>query len=281
MKNKIKVMSYNIENGGLSIYKKTGNMNYIKNYIDIITKNDIDIVAFQECKMKNIDISKIIAKSLSYHHQYFFDKTNYYKKKYYHQSIISKYPIVSANEDNNMCSVNVNGTIVNIVNIHLDDEPYIPYSLKGIKYTNTPHNITNKSDAVDLSFVTKRDLIQLLMRDKNIIDSPTIIMGDFNEPSHLDYKYIKWKTSKYLTKYGFVDIARHMYENASKYTLYTVDLYDKNYSPERIDIIYGNKYLKPIGFKNIYNKLSDHIPVIAVYELQNKKKNRTLKKKRI
>lgn len=279
MKNKIKVMSYNIENGGLSIYKKTGNMNYIKNYIDIITKNDIDIVAFQECKMKNIDVSKIIAKSLSYNHQYFFDKTNYYKKKYYHQSIISKYPIVSANEDNNMCSVNVNGTIVNIVNVHLDDEPYIPYSLKGIKYTNTPHNISNKSDAVDLSFVTKRDIVQSLMKDKNIIDSPTIIMGDFNEPSYLDYKYIKWKTSKYLTKYGFVDIARHMYENASKYTLYTVDLYDKNYSPERIDIIYGNKYLKPIGFKNIYNKLSDHIPVIAVYELQNKKKNKTVKKR--
>jgi len=267
MKNKIKVMSYNIENGGSSIYKKTGNMNYIKNYINIITKNDIDIVAFQECKMKNIDISKIIAKSLGYYHQYFFDKTNYYKKKYYHQSIISKYPIVSVNEYNNMCSVNVNGTIVNIVNIHLDDEPYIPYSLKGIKYTNTPHNISNKSDVVDLSFVTKRDLIQLLMSDKNIIDSPTIIMGDFNEPSHLDYKYIKWKTSKYIKKYGFVDIARHMYENASKYPLYTVDLYDKNYSPERIDIIYGNKYLKPIGFKNIYNKLSDHIPIVGVFEI--------------
>lgn len=143
----------------------------------------------------------------------------------------------------------------------------VKYYLKNKDNIRKTCKIFDCSDVVDLSFVTKRDLIQLLMSDKNIIDNPTIIMGDFNEPSYLDYKYIKWKTSKYLTKYGFVDIARHMYENASKYTLYTVDLYDKNYSPERIDIIYGNKYLKPIGFKNIYNKLSDHIPVVGVFEI--------------
>lgn len=273
-------MSYNIEYGGMKWFEKTGNMNYVKKYIDIITDNNIDIVAFQECKMKDIDISKIIAKSLGYHHQYFFDKTNYYKKKYYHQSIISRFPIVEVDDDHNMCSVDINGTIVNIVNIHLDDEPYIPYSLKGIKYTNTPHNIHNRSDAVDLSFATKRDIIQTLMNNKNIKNTPTIIMGDYNEPSHLDYKYIKWKTSKYLTKNGFVDIARHIYENATKYPLYTVDLNDKNYSPERIDIIYANKYLKPLGFKNIYNKLSDHIPVVGVYELQNKK-NKTIKNNNI
>jgi exonuclease III len=193
-------MSYNIEYGGLSIYKKTGNMNYINKYIDLIKSHRIDIVSFQECKMRDLDISKIISKKLGYHHQYFFDKTNYYKNKYYHQSIISKFPIKIVDEKNNLCRVDINGTLVNIVNIHLDDEPYIPYSLKGIKYPNTPQNITNMSEAAELSFSSKSDFIQSLMSDKMITDNPTIIMGDFNEPSHLDYKYIKWKTSKYIMK---------------------------------------------------------------------------------
>ena len=277
---RIRVMSYNIEYGGLSIYKKTGNMKYVNKYIDLIKSYRIDIVSFQECKLRDIDISKLIANKLGYYHQYFFDKTNYYKNKYYHQSIISKFPIVDVDEKNNMCRVDINGTFINIVNIHLDDEPYIPYSLKGIKYTNTPQNIENKSDAVDLSFITKRDLIQSLMRDKNITDSPTIIMGDFNEPSHLDYKYIKWKTSKYIMKNGFVDVARHMYENATKYPLYTVDLHDKKYSPERIDIMYYNKGLKPVKFTNINNKLSDHIPIVGVFEILSNRTRSTINKKK-
>jgi len=264
---KIRVMSYNIEKGGLSIYKKTGNMDYVNKYINLIKSHRIDIVSFQECKMRDLDISKIIAKKLGYHHQYFFDKTNYYKNKYYHQSTISRFPITSVDEKSNLCRVDINGTLVNIVNIHLDDEPYIPYSLKGIKYPNTPQNVVNKSDAADLSFVSKRDLIQLIMSDKMITDNPTIIMGDFNEPSYLDYKYIKWKTSKYILKNGFVDVARQIYENATKYPLYTVDLYDKKYSPERIDIMYCNKGLKPVNFTNIYNNLSDHVPIVGVIEI--------------
>ena len=264
---KIRVMSYNIEYGGLSIYKKTGNMNYVNKYIDLIKSHRIDIVSFQECKMRDLDISKIISKKLGYHHQYFFDKTNYYKNKYYHQSIISKFPIKIVDEKNNLCRVDINGTLVNIVNIHLDDEPYIPYSLKGIKYPNTPQNITNMSEAAELSFSSKSDFIKSLMSDKMITDNPTIIMGDFNEPSHLDYKYIKWKTSKYIMKKGFVDVARRIYENVTKYPLYTVDLYDKKYSPERIDIMYCNKGLKPVQFTNIYNKLSDHIPIVGVFEI--------------
>ena len=264
---KIRVMSYNIENGGLSIYKKTGNMDYVNKYINLIKSHRIDIVSFQECKMRDLDISKIIAKKLGYHHQYFFDKTNYYKNKYYHQSTISRFPITSVDEKSNLCRVDINGTLVNIVNIHLDDEPYIPYSLKGIKYPNTPNNITNMSEAAELSFSSKSDLIKSLMSDKMITDNPTIIMGDFNEPSHLDYKYIKWKTSKYILKHGFVDVARQIYENATKYPLYTVDLYDKNYSPERIDIMYCNKGLKPVKFTNIYNNFSDHIPIVGVIEL--------------
>ena len=123
------------------------------------------------------------------------------------------------------------------------------------------------SEAAELSFSSKSDFIQSLMSDKMITDNPTIIMGDFNEPSHLDYKYIKWKTSKYIMKKGFVDVARRIYENVTKYPLYTVDLYDKKYSPERIDIMYCNKGLKPVQFTNIYNKLSDHIPIVGVFEI--------------
>jgi exonuclease III len=264
---KIRAMSYNIEYGGLSIYKKTGNMNYVNKYIDLIKSYKIDIVSFQECKLRDIDISKIIAEKLGYYHKYFFDKTDYYKNKYYHQSIISKFPIVYTDEEMNMCRVNIKGTLVNIVNVHLDDEPYIPYSLKGIKYPNTPLNITNISDAVDLSFATKRDVVQNIMNNKNIINSPTIIMGDFNEPSHLDYKYIKWKTSKYIMNRGFIDAARYLYKNAVKYPLHTVDLYDKGFSPERIDIMYCNNGLKPVKFTNIYNKMSDHIPIVGVFEI--------------
>jgi len=266
---KIRAMSYNIENGGLSIYKKTGNMDYVNKYIHLIKKYQIDIVSFQECKLRDIDISKIIADKIGYYHQYFFDKTNFYKNKYYHQAIISRFPIVFVDDKNNICRVNAKGTMINVVNIHLDDEPYIPYSLKGIKYPNTPRTITNINDADDLSFITKRDTILSLMKNKSITEYPTIIMGDFNEPSHLDYKYIKWKTSKYIMKNGFVDAAREIYKNPTLYPLHTVDLYDKSYSPERIDIMYCNKWLKPVKYTNVYNKLSDHIPIVGVFEIRS------------
>jgi exonuclease III len=263
-------MSYNIEYGGIKLYKNTGNMNYVNKYIDLIKRNKIDIVSFQECKMRDIDISKIIAEKLGYYHRYFLDVTNFYKKKYYHQSIISRYPFDFSDDTNNICGVNIKGVVINIVNIHLDDEPYIPYSIKGIKYTNTPINITNNSDKSELSFITKRNTINELMRDKRVLECPTIIMGDFNEPSHLDYKYIRWKSSINIIKHGFVDVARYIYKDIKKYPLYTVDLYDKNYSPERIDIMYCNNGLKPVSFTNIYNKMSDHIPIVGVFEIVGK-----------
>jgi exonuclease III len=277
MKYTINVMSYNIEYGGLKWYEKSGNMNYVKKYCDIITKNDVDIVAFQECKMKDIDISEMIAKSLGYYHQYFFKKTNFYKRKYYYQSIISKYPIVKVDEKKNLCRVNIQGQLVNIINIHLDDEPYIPYALKGIQYNNTPRDVSDLKESTYLSYMTKKDTIRNYTNTDYTI--PTIVMGDFNEPSHLDYHYIHWKTSKYLLNNGYVDAARSIYPDAKNSPLYTVDLYDKKYSPERIDIIYANKYLKPVGFKNIHSKLSDHVPVIATYEMTVRKHTVKLKEK--
>ena len=280
---KLRVMSYNIENGGLLFYKKSGNMNYVKKYIDLIRSNRIDIISFQECKMRDVDISKIVAEKLGYFHKYFFDKTDFYTKKYYHQAIISKYPIVYSDEITNVCGVMVKGVVVNIVNIHLDDEPYIPYSIKGVEYTNTPSNIKSNSDKVDLSFVTKRYTVTTLMDDKRVLTEPTIIMGDFNEPSHLDYEKVKWKTSKYIMKHGFVDVARSIYSDVKKYPLYTVDLYDEKYPAERIDIMYCNRGLKPVKYSNMYkySDLSDHIPIVGEFELKTGKANATRKNRKL
>lgn len=257
MVNSLKIISYNIEHGGHNIRTYR-----IKNYIDMINKYNPDIVCFQEIMRPDGDDTTLrISKLL---------KWFYVRNMYAGISIMSRYKIVKKHTDLNYTNVlgitvDVNGVLINVYNLHLHDQPGTPTTLKGVEYPGTPF-ITNERVAINMSFSTKHDDLRFLI--KSIRNNPvkkTIIVGDFNEPSHLD-TYVRWKCSLFLQRCGFIDSMRYLYKNAKQYPLLTYNTYNTEpYPMERIDLVY-HRGLIPTGLKLIPNKgHSDHRPVLIAF----------------
>jgi exonuclease III len=112
----------------------------------------------------------------------------------------------------------------------------------------------------------------------NYINDNSIILGDFNEPSHLDWNdkafgnksvpaVVEWKISSFLYNNGFIDLIRFKYNCNIKYPMYTCDILRKETiinPPCRIDFIYTNiKFKELTNVYNIYSYLSDHLPIVA------------------
>jgi exonuclease III len=153
--------------------------------------------------------------------------------------------------------------------------------LRGLSYSNTPDECSPEK-AVKLIYQAKeKDLNHLF----SIIhkDKPCIVMGDFNEPSHLDWTDttveigrvpcdVQWKTSKLFESKGLKDIVRHIYPDPVTHPFLTVDVIkkdDENNVPERIDFTYVSPQFKPVSAKRILCPYSDHLPVVSTMEFLN------------
>ena len=156
------------------------------------------------------------------------------------------------------------------------------YSLRGLPYYNTPppSEITSEKAARLLYKAKEADLNHLLSLASD--QKPFIVMGDFNEPSHLDWSdhtakigrvpcKVQWKTSEALHKSGFQDVVRTLYPDAVTYPFLTCDVLKKegeNNVPERIDFMYASRaHFKVVSSKNIMCPFSDHLPVVATLEM--------------
>lgn len=272
----MKVLSLNIEYGGYFLYKRSNeSYAYINKYVDLIKQHDIDIVCFQEAFLvgkgvkRPFDITRSIASKLGYYHV---------NNPHAYISIISKYPLtrLSTNTYNFLtCSIDLeHGKTVLVTNLHLNDEPNTFYSLVGLPYHNTPMVVSEK-EAIGLSFAAKqKDLTELFSLLKHRRD-PSIICGDFNEVSHLDYP-LNWKSSRLLYSKGYADVVRVFHPDPHKDPLFTCDVYKHGVDsvPMRIDMVYY-KNLLPIGVDYIhgikYRKqdMSDHIPILSEFRLSS------------
>jgi hypothetical protein len=82
-----------------------------------------------------------------------------------------------------------------IFNLHLPSHPYQPYQLLGIrpKWHKHTNNITFiKTEAETIEWAKKArgaEIGKVLRQIKSIPDkeAPVFVVGDFNEPSHLDW----------------------------------------------------------------------------------------------
>ncbi len=230
----------------------------------MINKYKPDIICFQEIMTFNgVDTALKICKVLGWY---------YTRNRYAGTAIISRYRILEKYDDVNYTNVlgvvvDVDGELINVYNIHLNDQPGTPTTVKGVEYPGTPF-ITNERIAVNMSFSTKKDDLKCLA--KSIRNSPvkkTIIVGDFNEPSHID-THIEWKCSKFLQKCGFIDSMRYLYKSAKRYPLMTYNTYNtEQYPQDRIDLVY-HYGIVPTRLKIIPNKgQSDHRPVLIMFKI--------------
>lgn len=254
---------------------------------EVIEHLDPDIIGLQEAYDMGLDIA---------------DRFNYcyYGNTKNSTAVLSKYPIQGINYMQSKIILN-DSLYINFFNLHLNAYPYQPYDIRDTIITTEAQAIyqaqQTRGDEVDL-------LKSLILESMNPM--PTIVTGDFNEPSHLDWVVgaqnpqnfqingddfiVNWPTSHLMSDMDFIDSYREKYNNPVESPGYTwtpnISLNEVN---DRIDFIYyrpsydlsiiddnilgislASVYvIGPDQFSNIIidNYESDHRGVFAIFNI--------------
>lgn len=224
-------MTFNIWQEGTSVD------NGFQKIRDVIIETDPDIICFTEVRnYNNQDWTSKIVKELS-------DKGIIYKKGYTggDVSIISKFPISKSklihSTQGSLARFNVNFNEKSIVVVcaHLDYTNYACYLPRGYQGGTPNWNLIddgngNPSPITDGPILSKYNLqsnrdeqIDAFLESVKNETDPVIIMGDFNEPSHLDWTentkdmfdhngvIINWQSTFTLFNNGFIDAYREFF----------------------------------------------------------------------
>ena len=282
----VTVMSYNIFRGG------TMHGQPLSQTANAIREAKADIVGVQETKSPRGDNAEKLAQLLGWNH--YVDSGN--------RVILTRYEIVQETRDGIKVKL-PSGQDAYIFNLHLPSNPYQPYQLLSIrpkwhKHWDTPF-IKTEAEAIDGAKEARgREVARLLRLIRSLPDkeTPVFVVGDFNEPSHLDWTdkaadsgrhpiKVEYPNSLEMAKAGFSDAYRTVYPDEMKkpgFTwspMYKTD--DSTTHHDRIDFVYfKGKGVELSGAKIVgENKEnadivvspypSDHRAVIATFRLPN------------
>ncbi len=160
-----------------------------------------------------------IAEALGYNFHEFKHNT----ENHWADVVFSKYPIGKETPNGVGVEIDVGGQKVIAYSMNLDDAPYQPYQLLNIEYDKSPF-IKSADEAVKFASETRGKALTLLLADIEASKDALaqFVMGDFNEPSALDWTDkavaaglqplpVNWPFSKALLDQGFVDTFRVMF----------------------------------------------------------------------
>ncbi len=240
----LKVMSYNIHRGGIVCNKQP-----LSQTTKAIQLAKADIVGIQETRSPKGDTLEDLAKLLGWNH----DMGNGSK-------ILTRYEIVESLKNGIKVKLD-SGKEAYIFNLHLPSHPYQPYQLLGIrpkwhKHTNNIEFIKTEAEAIEWAKKARGSAIAELLKQIRSIpdqDAPVFVVGDFNEPSHLDWTEaaakadrhpikVAYPTSSSMVAAGFGDAYRTIYPDEMKNPgltwspKYKVD--DPTTHHDRIDFVY-------------------------------------------
>jgi exodeoxyribonuclease-3 len=279
----IGVMSYNIHRGGI-IHKKQPLSQTAKG----IQLAKADIVGIQETRSPRGDTLKDLAELLGWNH----DEGS---------GIVTRYEILE-NFKGGIKVKLASDKHAYIFNLHLPSHPYQPYQLLEIrpKWHKHTNNITFiKTEAETIEWAKKargKEVAKLLNKIKSLPDkeAPVFVVGDFNEPSHLDWTEaaakagrhpikVAYPTSTEMAKAGFRDSYRTIYPDEMKNPGITwspaYKVGDPRTHHDRIDFVYFKgkglevKEVKILGENEENADLvvspypSDHRAVVATFTL--------------
>jgi exonuclease III len=264
----LKVFQFNIWHEGTKVN------NGFEAIVDNIIQSKADFVCMSEvANYSNVDFISKLIKALKKKGE------TYYAQSSTNTGIISKFPIakqtiVHSDLSNNSIvilksTVNINKEQIVIYSAHLDYTHYscyLPRGYSGVSWEKLPKPVLDLNEILKDNLASQRDeAIKAFITDaeKEYSKGNLVILGgDFNEPSHLDWKddtkdlfdhngmVIPWHTSISLHESGYVDAYRKKYENPVSHPGFTFpsDNKDKNtgdltWAPEadereRIDFIY-------------------------------------------
>lgn len=216
----LRVMSFNVWGAGVNEGKG------IEETLAAIRAAGADVVGLQEtrgepdpctptdCAPKGESRAKALAEALGWH---WHDQAGE-SPALWSNAVISRFPITGASPGDLGVKLDVEGREVWHFNIHLDDEPYQPYQIKGIEYGPAPF-VTTAAEAEDWAARTRGPAIDLLFEDMKAVDGPVFVTGDFNEPSALDWTgavvaagqqplAVAWPATARILGAGFTDAYR-------------------------------------------------------------------------
>jgi len=227
----LKVLTFNI--------RLDGEMG-LPGIIDLIRKSKADVVGLQESE-KN---SETIAKELGFNYTHHGDTT-----------ILTRLKIDSETPNGSgVIAQTDNGAKIAFYDEHLFYKPYQPYQLLGIPYEDGAPIKTEAEAISEASKSRGADVSDALKDIQTVKDAslPAIVVGDFNEPSHLDWTAaaakdgriptkVEWPSTKSFADAGFKDSYREIHPDVLANPGYTWTPTTKADDPkdhhDRIDFI--------------------------------------------
>jgi endonuclease/exonuclease/phosphatase family metal-dependent hydrolase len=289
----LRVMSYNIHRGGVVFLKQP-----LSQTANAILLAKADIVGIQETRSPRGDTLEDLAKLLGWN----YDEGS---------CIVTRYEIVEHFKGGKDYKGGIKVKLASdkhayIFNLHLPSHPYQPYQLLGIrpKWHKHTNNITFiKTEAETIEWAKKArgaEIRKLLRQIKSIPDkeAPVFVVGDFNEPSHLDWTEaaakagrhpikVEYPTSTEMAKAGFSDSYRTIFPDEMKNPGITwspaYKVGDPRTHHDRIDFVYFKgkglevKEVKILGENEENADIvvtpypSDHRAVVASFKISNER----------
>lgn len=281
----VKVMSYNIFRGG------TMRGQSLSQTVKVIQEAKADVVGVQETRSPSGVNAEKLAQLLGW---------NYYEDHW--SCILTRFEIVDRLDGGIKIKL-ASGQEAYVFNLHLPSNPYQPYQLLNIrpkwhKHWNTPFIKTEEEAIVGARAARGGEISSLLGQIRSLPDkeAPVFVVGDFNEPSHLDWTEkaaksgrhplkVAYPTSQEMAKAGFDDAWRTIYPDEIKKPGFTWSPLTKADDPkdhhDRIDFVYfRGKDIEVTDVKIVgENKEnadivvtpypSDHRAVVATFTLPN------------
>lgn len=287
----VTVMSYNIYRGGVMRGQP------LSQTAKVIQEAKAGVVGIQETRSPGGVNAEELAQLLGWNHH--LNPGN--------RVILTRYEIVEEMRDGIKVKL-PSGQEAYIFNLHLPSNPYQPYQLLGIqpkwhKHKDTPF-IKTEAEAIEAAKKARGEEISAILnqvRDLPDKETPVFVVGDFNEPSHLDWTEAAAKSGRHpikveypgslaMTKAGFGDAWRRVYPDEMKQPGFTWTPTMKTDDPkthhDRIDFVYFKgkgvnvNAAKIIG-ENSENAdvvvspyPSDHRAVVATFTLANQPKSK-------
>ena len=247
LKHDMKIMSYNVR-----LFNKNQNIPepMIKEkIIDLIVKQDPDIICFQE--FYNSDISKL-------------NKNYLYKNHTEKNSLLliySKYPIIEKTKNKSVLEntenmkntfifsdIKINTDTVRIYNIHLASNWF---NESEYEFMQNPSKEKLKTGTISIikrmkkSYLKRSMQVEIIKNHINESPHPVIVCGDFNDtPLSYAYNHIKGELKDAFNSSG-----------------YGIGSTITKIPALRIDYILHDKNIESINYKKINKKLSDHFAI--------------------
>lgn len=264
----IRVMSYNVHNFN-HLNNEMEKKDFAYEIMDKVREQNPDVLCCQEfngfsSKMSRAQCIEEFAQGAGFQHVYYNKKRNYGGNV-----IFSKYPLAKATEESRLEKEVTSGVMVSVdagdkgrfyvANLHLVSFQITEGEINVLTNSN---ELRNQFDTVGMTvarklkyaFERRSEELSGVLESVAQLDRPVIMCGDFND-TPLSYTY------RQMQKAGFMD-------SFTKVGRGIKPTYAGKLPLMRIDYIWGNSQIKPLDFRRIHYKASDHYPIVLDFSIQ-------------